>query len=180
MADFLKLFNRPTADITNPTNVTSRPSLSFDVHERLYCTLGEVCKVMDVDDKIVETFTSQDGLPFVAVVTPTETSDNTVRRRFVCATTKGIHVYQQHDPDEPPCSESKKKNPLASINVVGAVPVSQRILSASLFGPNQEHVAVLTSQSDGCVVVFLDLVRQTSMQWEVAGETTRHAEWTAA
>ena len=160
--DILQLFNRPTADITNPTNVTSRPSLSFDVHERLYCTLGEVCKVMDVDDKIVESFTSSDGLPFVAIATPTETSDAQVRRRFVCATTKAIHIYKQHDPDEPP-SLALKKIPLATINVVGAVPVSQRILSVTLFGPNQEHVALLTTQSKGCVVVYLDLMRQTNM-----------------
>ena len=167
MTTFLQRFNRPSADLTSTQNITSRANCSFDLHERLYSTLGEQCQVLDVDDTVVESFASADGLPFVAVEAPQEATHAAVQQRFVCATTKAVHVYRQHDPDEAPrlstVDDPCKKVPLASISVVGAVPISQRILSLALFGTNQDHVVVLTTHQDGCVFVYNSLVKQISM-----------------
>ena len=171
---FRGVFERPSADLSNPDHITSRSSLSFDIHERLYCTLGEVCKVFDVDDTLVESFTSSDGLPFIAVEAPHLSTHRQVQGRFVCATTKGVHVYRQPSPDQDDTNtpgvrtaiahnSPQRKVSLTSIEVVGAVPMSQRVLSMALFGPDQEHVVLLTTHDDGCIFVYEDLIRQAGM-----------------
>ena len=197
---FKGIFSRPSADLTNSNHITSQSSLSFDLHERLYTTLGENCRILDVDDSLVESFTSADGLPFIAIEAPHLSTHRQVKNRFVCVTTKALHIYKQPSPDDDDDKkknskdiekdattrsnsnsknllkspneviESTKKVPLVSLEVVGAVPVSQRILSMALFGENQEHIVVLTSHNDGCVFIYLDLIRQINMHEGVSDE----------
>ena len=100
--DFFKLFAR-AADICSrdPRHVTNRASISFDFHDRIYATLGENLKVLDVDDSLRLAARSPDGLPFMSIAAP-NVSDNQGRagRRFAAATTKAIHVYAQPSEDD--------------------------------------------------------------------------------
>ena len=177
--DFFSLFSR-SADICSRDrkHVTNRASIDFDFHDRVYATLGEDLKVLDIDDTICEEIRSPDGLPFICVGAPHISDDQSrAGRRFVAATTKSLHIYSQPSVDSngsvlsSGASQGKsssimmspRREPLASISVVGAVPMRQRIISMSILGEDQSSVVALTSQEVGCVHVFTELILQSDM-----------------